>query len=343
MSGHSWWPSESKDSWHKEDKWQMWHSPTYEDKRASRERSSSWSKPWSNWDWGSPTGALPVKKKLFSSPEKSEKEKAPLPVLDIPQEFESDARYLDKNKRFGKDFPRTITTSSWSVKNQLQGREITSIALHEMCYLGIHNVSLRYLAHGFPTSIVLTRGVKESILGEKLMKEIRGLGTDIDVLSKLVVEKETGSSLDTSSLELKTEAIAKFASIMVAKTVRDFPELSMNLKRVRELEDELRDGQVNKKSKESEPESADVKVFKDTAPTSHTSKAVSKWIDGLQLSKEQKKKLDGDADRLSKFEPSDLQAKLLERGLPMKTVAAMKKSDLGIMVAAGYLLAAKKV
>ena len=38
-----------------------------------------------------------------------------------------------------------------------------------------------------------------------------------------------------------------------------------------------------------------------------------------------------------------LQAKLLERGLPMKTVAALRKSELGIMVAAGYLIASKKV
>ena len=343
MSGHSWWPSESKDSWHKEDSWKMWHSPTYEDKRNSRERSSGWSKPWSNWDWGSPTGALPAKRKLFDSPERSAKDKAPLPVVDIPQEFESDARFLDKQKRFGKDFPRFISTSSWSVKNQLQGREITSIALHELCYLGIHNVSLRYLAHGYPTSIVITRGVKESILGEKLMKEIRGLGMDIDALSKLVVEKETGSSLDTSSLELKTEAIAKFAAIMVAKTVREFPELSMNLKRVRELEDELKDGQASKRSKETEPEMGEAKVFKDTAPSSHTPRAVSKWIDNLQLSKDQKKKLDLDAERLSKLETSELQAKLLEKGLPMKTVAALRKSDLGIMVAAGFLLASKKV
>ena len=343
MSGHSWWPNESKDSWHRDDSWKMWHSPTYEDKRSSRERSSSWSKPWSNWDWGSPTGALPVKKKLFSSPDKADKERAPLPVLDIPQEFESDGKYLDKNKRFGKDFPRSVATSSWSVKNQLQGRDITSIALHEMCYLGIHNVSLRYLAHGYPTSIVLTRGVKESILGEKLMKEIRGLGTDIDALARMVVEKETGCSLDTSSLELKTEAIAKFASIMVAKTVREFPELTMNLKRVRELEDELKEGQASKRSKEDQPEVGDSKVFKDNAPTSHTPKAVSKWIDSLQLSKDQKKKLDSDADRLSKLESSELQAKLLEKGLPMKTVAALRKSDLGIMVAAGYLLASKKV
>ena len=70
-------PSESKDSWNKSDNWKMWHSPTYEEKRNARESSSSWSKPWSNWDWGSPTGSLPVKKRLFNSPDKSEKEKAP--------------------------------------------------------------------------------------------------------------------------------------------------------------------------------------------------------------------------------------------------------------------------
>ena len=105
----------------------------------------------------------------------------------------------------------------------------------------------------------------------------------------------------------------------------------------------MRVSQSKKRTKESEPECGDTKVFKDTAPTSHTPKAVSKWIDNLQLSKDQKKKLDSDADRLSKLEPSELQAKLLEKGLPMKTVAALRKSDLGIMVAAGYLLASKKV
>ena len=216
MSGHSWWPENEKSSW------KMWHSPTYEEKRNVRDLRSydsrGWEKPWTkSWDWGSPTGALP-RKKLFESPDKhaSKSSKDLLPTVEIPDEFDSDSKFIDKNKRFGKDFPRYISTSSWSIKNQFAHRDVTSVTVAEMCYLGIHNVSLRYLAHGYPTSIILTRGVKESILGEKLMKEIRSLGMDIDALSKLIVEKETGSSLDTSSLELKTEAITKFAAILVA-------------------------------------------------------------------------------------------------------------------------------
>ena len=175
------------------------------------------------------------------------------------------------------------------------------------------------------------------------MKEIRSLGMDIDALSKLIVEKETGSSLDTSSLELKTEAITKFAAILVAKTVRDFPEISMNLKRVRELEEELKDGQASKKKKEEEAESSETKVFKDNAPTSHTPKAVDKWLESLQLTKAQKKQLQSDVERLGKTDPADLQAKLLERGLPMKIVSALKKSELGKMVAAGFAISAKKI
>ena len=343
MSGHAWWPEQENDK----SSWKNWHSPTYEEKRNARDLHSydsrGWEKPWAkSWDWGSPTGALP-RRKLFESPDKSSKSSRDmLPILEIPDEFESDSKFIDKNKRFGKDFPRYISTSSWSVKNNLANRDVTSVTLAEMCYLGIHNVSLRYLAHGYPTSIILTRGVKESILGEKVMKEVRGLGMDIDVLSKLIVEKETGSSLDTSSLELKTEAISKFAAILVAKTVRDYPELSMNLKRVRELEEELKDGS-SKKKKESEAESSETKIFKDNAPTSHTPKAVEKWLESLQLSKDQKKKLQQDIERLSKLDQSDLQAKLLERGLPLKIVASLKKSELGKMVAAAFVISAKKI
>ena len=62
MSGHEWWPDKDKSSW------RMWHSPTYEDKRDSKEY---WHKSWTKtWDWGSPTGAVPKKKLSFESPDK---------------------------------------------------------------------------------------------------------------------------------------------------------------------------------------------------------------------------------------------------------------------------------
>ena len=264
--------------------------------------------------------------------------------MQLPDQFDSDAKYLDRNKRFGKDFPRYVSTSAWSLKNNLQNRDVRSITVEELCYAGLHNISLRYLANGYPTSVVLTRGVKESILGEKLMKEVRNLGVDIDTLSKMVVEREYGQSLDNSSLEQKTEAIAKLASIMVNKVVKDFPEISMNLKRVRELKEGGDDeSQISKKrSIDGEAESSDAKVFKTNAPAGHTPKAVNKWLEGLQLSKIQKRQLEADTERFSKLDSADLQAKLLEKGLPMKIVQALKSAQLGTLIAASVVIASNK-
>ena len=112
MSGHPWWPDNDKSSW------RMWHSPTYEDKKDAKEY---WHKSWTKtWDWGSPTGAIPRKKLFQDSPDKGldkgpkshrgeRPDKAsslPVTTVEIPDEFDSDDKLIDKNKRCGKDFPR---------------------------------------------------------------------------------------------------------------------------------------------------------------------------------------------------------------------------------------------
>ena len=265
--------------------------------------------------------------------------------MEIPEEFDSDDKFVDKNKRCGKDFPRYISTSSWSLKHGFTSRDVLDLRISEMCYLGVHNISLRYLAHGYPTSIIMTRGIKESILGEKLLKELRALGMDFDVLAKMVVEHEAGAPVDTSTLELKTETLSRLASIMVSKITKSVPAASMNLKRVKELESEVNEAKGTKRDREP-GQSADenpIKVFKaGSAPAGHTPKAVSAWIDSLKLTKDEKKKLKEDVDKMSKCETEDIQSKLLSMGLPMKVVAAMKKSELGRVLAAGFLRAASK-
>ena len=46
---------------------------------------------------------------------------------------------------------------------------------------------------------------------------------------------------------------------------------------------------------------------------------------------------------MSKLDQSELQAKLLERGLPLKIVAALKKSELGKLVAAAFIISEQKI
>ena len=161
------------------------------------------------------------------------------------------------------------------------------VRLAEICYLGMQNVSLRYLAHGYPTSVILTRGVKESILGEKLMKEIRNLGIDLDALAKAAIEKKTGKPLDTCTLELKTEALSRLAAIMVQQVADLVPTAALNSKRVSELEDELEKARSIKRSAtdaELPTETTPTNVFKDgKGPSSHTAKAVNSWVAGLKL------------------------------------------------------------
>ena len=346
MSGAPWWPDKDR---HTANTWAAWHSPTYEDKKDSNQQ---WHKSWNKtWDWGSPTGAAPRKKLTYEdSPDPRRGHKSHLPVrskteVEIPDEFDTDDKFVDKNKRCGKDFPRYISTSSWSLKHSFASRDVLDLRISEMCYLGVHNISLRYLAHGYPTSLIMTRGIKESILGEKLLKELRGLGMDLDVLAKLVVEQESGAPVDTSTLELKTETLSRLASIMISKVTKAVPAASMNLKRVKELESEINEAKGLKRDREP-GQSADEtqsKIFKtDSAPAGHTPKAVSTWIDSLKLTKDEKKKLKEDVEKMSKLESEDLQSKLLSMGLPMKVVAAMKKSELGRVLAAGFLRAASK-
>ena len=85
------------------------------------------------------------------------------------------------------------------------------------------------------------------------------------------------------------------------------------------------------------------KVFKDgCAPKGHTPKAVTTWNTSLKLDKEAKKKLTEDTEKMSKIQVEDLQSKLLSMGLPMKVVSAMKKSELGRVVAGGFAISASK-
>ena len=127
MAGAPWWPHKDSNSWSsaprkESSSWAIWHSPTYEDKKDS---SQQWHKSWSkSWDWGSPTGAAPRKKLTFEdSPDPRRGHKSHLPVrskteVEIPEEFDSDDKFVDKSKRCGKDFPRYISTSSMDLRQE---------------------------------------------------------------------------------------------------------------------------------------------------------------------------------------------------------------------------------
>ena len=60
-------------------------------------------------------------------------------------------------------FHRVIQSTDWSRKAQLAGRSIEDLRVHEICFRGMSEFSLRMLSEGRFQSIVWTRNTAESV------------------------------------------------------------------------------------------------------------------------------------------------------------------------------------
>ena len=135
----------------------------------------------SKWDHiGSPTGYPPH---VGSSVDKN-----------LPPTFQSDSEFYDKNEIWGKKLPRKVMTTEWSKSHGLAGRDLTKVSLPELLYMGWQNHGLRYLGQGWFTGAVLTRNIRESVLVEKVLKQVRQKGIDIDGAA-LHVAKTSGHAV----------------------------------------------------------------------------------------------------------------------------------------------------
>ena len=135
----------------------------------------------SKWDHiGSPTGYPPH---VGSSVDKN-----------LPPPFPSDSEFYDKNEIWGKKLPRKVMTTEWSKSYGLASRDLTKVSLPELLYMGWQNHGLRYLGQGWFTGAVLTRNIRESVLVEKVFKQVRQKGMDIDGAA-LHVAKTSGHTV----------------------------------------------------------------------------------------------------------------------------------------------------
>ena len=134
------WTSRNWDSqWKKDSYWQSSLSDKSPNYRGSshhrtppRHRSSS--QKHDELDFESPTGR----------PQSSRTSKH-LPIqndVKLPDSFEVDQKHLDKQTVKGKTFLKYIATSAWSGQNGLQGKEVTSVQIADLCYKGWDNASL---------------------------------------------------------------------------------------------------------------------------------------------------------------------------------------------------------
>ena len=108
---------------------------------------------------------------------------APNPV--IPANFKSDDKFFDSTAvgSGNHQFHRVIQSTDWSRKAQLAGRPVDDLRVHERCFRGLSEFSLRMLSEGRFQSIVWTRDSAESVLVTQLLKCIREMKADIDLVA----------------------------------------------------------------------------------------------------------------------------------------------------------------
>ena len=180
--------SEDRDQWHKK--------PSSKDEACWTPEAKKTKDTWSSsWAEASPTG-------------QAEKE------TTIPDQFKSTRTHYDSKSVFGKDFPKQMAATAWARLCGFQGRTYESLRLHELCYFGWNNVSLRYLMHGIYTSIVFTRSIKESMFTDKLLKVLRVEKIDIDEVALSMYEKDKGQP--ATSNEEKDAALVIIISNIAA-------------------------------------------------------------------------------------------------------------------------------
>ena len=102
---------------------------------------SSWSS-WDDWSQSQRTPPRRTKAEDYRSLQNGSNNFS----VSVPNDFNQTKDSFDTREIYGLKFPKRIQPSSWAVQHQLAGLDVTSIQLHEICWQGWNNHSLRALA-----------------------------------------------------------------------------------------------------------------------------------------------------------------------------------------------------
>ena len=138
--------------------WQSWDKSDW----SHYGRQSSWESWEDSQGWSQSQSPRTPPRKTRAEDYGSPQGSASRFSVDVPDDFCQTRDYLDTREVYGLKFPKKIQPSAWAIKHQLAGREVTSIQLHEICWQGWNNYSLRALAQGRYVSVNFARSIKEA-------------------------------------------------------------------------------------------------------------------------------------------------------------------------------------
>jgi hypothetical protein len=133
---------------------------------------------------------------------------------DLPASFKVTDEFLDYNEQYGLQLSKFVKDTPTSRKSGLCGKDIRTIRVLDICFMGIQNWYLRSISAGRWVGIEFTRSVRESIFTARLLKNLRQTGLescDIDTVASAIA-KRANKNFDTD--EEKKVAYAEMADIV---------------------------------------------------------------------------------------------------------------------------------
>ena len=153
----------------------MWSSSSNQWSNSSGYHGNDWGRSKTDWSASS-------QKWWESRQDSSSDPVVAAPKPSIPSHFKSDDKFYDSTAvgSGNHQFHRTVQSTDWSRKAQIAGRPVDDLRIHELCFRGCSEFSLRLLSEGRFQSIVWTRNSAESVLVTQLLKSLRESKVDID-------------------------------------------------------------------------------------------------------------------------------------------------------------------
>ena len=217
--------------------WQSWDKSDW----SHYGRQSSWESWEDSQGWSQSQSPRTPPRKTRAEDYGSPQGSASRFSVDVPDDFCQTRDYLDTREVYGLKFPKKIQPSAWAIKHQLAGREVTSIQLHEICWQGWNNYSLRALAQGRYVSVNFARSIKEATFISFMLQKIRESKLDLDEIA-LAFCVQNGATVDVSEPEAQQKSVRMrhfCAHLVDVCSTFQQQDLATAQDRIRALEQEL--------------------------------------------------------------------------------------------------------
>ena len=217
--------------------WQSWDKSDW----SHYGRQSSWESWEDSQGWSQSQSPRTPPRKTRAEDYGSPQGSASRFSVDVPDDFCQTRDYLDTREVYGLKFPKKIQPSAWAIKHQLAGREVTSIQLHEICWQGWNNYSLRALAQGRYVSVNFARSIREATFISFMLQKIRESKLDLDEIA-LAFCVQNGATVDVSEPEAQQKSVRMrhfCAHLVDVCSTFQQQDLATAQDRIRALEQEL--------------------------------------------------------------------------------------------------------